>query len=150
VKWNYLLLKKIIGLLALWKGFILLAAILALLLLPWRPTFTASVTEAGQFQPYFFSIWANFDGVHYLKIGLRGYESLTQPFFPLYPLAVGILSRILHIHVLYAGLILTHIFLAAALFVIWKLLKKRWNQQPFNLYCLNSCLSDFFLLWLYL
>lgn len=39
--------------------------------------------------------WANFDGVHYLGIASRGYGLYQQAFFPLYPLVIFILHRVL-------------------------------------------------------
>jgi Gpi18-like mannosyltransferase len=41
----------------------------------------------GEHLPHWVSSWANFDGVHYLTIGVRGYigTGLVQAFFPLFP-----------------------------------------------------------------
>lgn len=39
------------------------------------------------------SVWAHFDGVHYLRLAARGYQDTgTQAFFPLYPLLIRALT----------------------------------------------------------
>lgn len=115
---------------AIWKGLIIVVAVLAMRILPWQTKFTAAVTDAGERLPYFFSMWANFDGVHYLVIALKGYEPLTQPFFPLFPLLVAIFSHLTSLHVLYSSLILNHLFLLFALIITWLLLKQDGIKNP--------------------
>jgi hypothetical protein len=45
---------------------------------------------AGKPLPHWLASWANFDGVHYLTIGVKGYigTGLIQAFFPLFPYAI--------------------------------------------------------------
>lgn len=58
--------------------------------------------------PLFLSSFANFDGVHYLRIADFGYVNYEQAFFPLYPLLVHILNFLLS-NLILSGLLLSFI-----------------------------------------
>lgn len=72
------------------------------------------------------SIWANFDGVHYLAIALFGYAQFQQAFFPLYPILIRELSIIFDTPLRYviAGLLISNISFLAVLFLFAKLLSQ--------------------------
>lgn len=65
--------------------------------------------------------WANFDGVHYLRIAEEGYiHDYTQALFPLYPLLTGLLGRLIN-NYLISGLIISYSSLILALWLLVKL-----------------------------
>lgn len=68
--------------------------------------------------------WANFDGVHYLSIAKNGYFQFEQAFFPLYPLLIRWLGKLLGGNFVFAGLLISNISLFFILVIFWKLLKK--------------------------
>ena len=60
-------------------------------------------------------VWARWDSVWFLRIAEHGYgatEEATAAFYPLYPLLVGVLGRVLLGHYVLAGILIS---LAAAL-----------------------------------
>ncbi len=70
--------------------------------------------------------WANFDGVHYLTIVKFGYDQFgTQVFFPLFPLLVSLLSRIIS-NPLIAGLIISNLSILLAAILLLRMTKSRW------------------------
>lgn len=73
--------------------------------------------------------WANFDGVHYLRIVGEGYTNDNLGFFPLFPMAIKILSIIFGIEQtfgagqFFSGLLIANIAILAALFMLYKLIE---------------------------
>ena len=68
-------------------------------------------------------VWARWDSDWYLKIAQDGYSwpSSTPAFFPLYPLLVGMLGRILVGHYLLAGVIVSLAAAAGAFVLLYRL-----------------------------
>jgi hypothetical protein len=116
-------LKSTVLLLVVWKVAVIAATFLATLWLPFQRTFTPITTEYYYHLPYWLWVWGNFDGIHYLVIAHKGYELLTQPFFPLYPLSTWLTHRLTSIPILPAGLLVSHVAFFIALYVAYKLLK---------------------------
>ena len=69
--------------------------------------------------------WANFDGVHYLSIAKNGYYQFQQAFFPLYPLLIRFLGKLLGGNLVLAGMLISNLSLLGALVLFWKLLETR-------------------------
>lgn len=67
--------------------------------------------------------WANFDGVHYLSIAQNGYYQFQQAFFPLYPLLIRFLGKLLGGNLVLAGMLINTLSLLGALVLLWKLLE---------------------------
>lgn len=68
--------------------------------------------------------WGGFDGVHYITIAENGYiAEFTQAFFPVYPLIVRWFYMVLHMNVIIAGLVVSHISLFIAMALFWLLLR---------------------------
>lgn len=109
-----------------WKIWLTIGWALGIYLIPtWDPTFPHS---REQLIPYY-SIsqwpWANFDGVHYLRIALFGYaDKYVEVFFPLYPQIIKYLSRLTGINALNTGLLLSHLTFFLSLYLLTKLLKQ--------------------------
>ncbi|MDP3998627.1 MAG: hypothetical protein Q8P89_03360, partial [bacterium] len=80
------------------------------------------------------SVWANFDGVHYLSIAQNGYMRFQEAFFPLYPLLTGFLARSIFLgNYLWAGLFISHISFIIAIFIFYKLLSLDFSQKQTRL-----------------
>lgn len=69
----------------IWFAVLLLAAAVSVWFVPLRTGYLGPVP------------WANFDGIHYLKIARDGYFQYGEAFFPLYPLIIRYLSYVLPI-----------------------------------------------------
>ena len=86
--------KQLIRYFLTWKFSLILIAILAIFLIPLRSSFTL---QAGSFSlSNLATMWANFDGLHYLSLAENGYENLYSnsqyAFFPVYPYLVKTFS----------------------------------------------------------
>jgi len=114
--------------------FLIVISLLAYKLLPFRPQFPyydAILANLSSVQLIWH--WANFDGVHYITIADKGYigTGLIQAYFPLYPLLVGWINKIIG-NPLYSGLLFSNISFLLALYFFQKLLKvekikdKKW------------------------
>lgn len=77
-------------------------------------------------------IWpfANFDGVHYVRIARDGYiHQFTQAFFPLYPLLIKILSPLTFGNFIVAGIVISNISFLASIMIFYKLVHQYFNQK---------------------
>jgi hypothetical protein len=72
-------------------------------------------------------VWARWDSEWYLRIAESGYDwpSSTPAFFPLYPLLVGGLGRVLGDRFLLAGLVVSLLACAAAFVLLHRLVRQR-------------------------
>lgn len=91
-------MKRLIELFFIWRILLFLPLYLGELVLNYRPGF--QYTNIWKFtEPYFpvslffLHPWANFDGVHYLRIAGEGYTN-NFGFFPVYPLLIKLVSII--------------------------------------------------------
>ncbi len=114
-----------------WKLLVLIAVVLASKLLPLDASLMAKRFSVNI--PYLFSVWANFDGLHYLEIADRGYFYLEQGFFPLYPLFIHFFFKLSNIPYLYSVLIVSHLVFILSLVVFGKLLVKDKMAKGFSL-----------------
>ena len=74
-------------------------------------------------------VWARWDSDWYLRIAESGYHwpSSTPAFFPLYPLLVGGLGRLLGDHFLLAGLVVSLAAGAGAFVLLHRLARRRFG-----------------------
>lgn len=74
-----------------------------------------------------FDVWARWDSDWYLRIAESGYDwpSSTPAFFPLYPLLVGGLGRVLADRFLLAGVLVSLAACAAAFVILHRLVERR-------------------------
>lgn len=125
-----------------------------LLFLSWRIILTLALIISSKFIPlgnidkflgggpinYYLApelfAWANFDGEHYLSIAIFGYKSLEQAFFPVYPLLISIFAKPFSttivsslINSTIVGLIISHLSLLSALFVLFKLIRIDFSEK---------------------
>lgn len=73
-------------------------------------------------------VWGRWDAVHYLQIATRGYEGTDMAFFPLYPLMIRILGRLVGNHLIAALLISNASFFFGLLF-LYKLLEHEYDRS---------------------
>ncbi len=75
------------------------------------------------------SVWANFDGVHYLNIAQGGYGLYQQAFFPLYPYFLRWLAPLFSKDYLLSGLFISHLALVLALCLLYKLIRLDFEEK---------------------
>lgn len=73
------------------------------------------------------SLFFRWDSFHYYGIATGGYDSVSSVFFPLYPLLVKIFSYFFS--AFWSGFLISWISLALSLFVFYKLLSLRYNDE---------------------
>ena len=110
----------------LWKATTLLFAAIATQILPLQLAFT--IWRDGQYKdfglhlPYLVSIWGNFDGFFYLAIARDGYLSGQQPFFPLYPFIIRLITTRFDMPYVLSAQIVSLVAFIGALIVVARLL----------------------------
>ncbi len=122
---------KILLFFVIWKIFISLAAYVAPKILPvFANRFPYVETLKMYGLPHWIWAFANFDGVHYLRIAKDGYTyQYTQVFFPLYPILIKLVSFITSGNYLIAALIISNISFLVALMIFYKLVVKIYNPK---------------------
>lgn len=79
--------------------------------------------------PNFIAFFANFDGAHYLSIVRRGYREFEQAFFPLYPLAIIFLVRLLKINGFISAFLISNASFFIGLILSFFLLEKKFKKN---------------------
>ncbi|EKD53003.1 MAG: hypothetical protein ACD_61C00186G0040 [uncultured bacterium] len=115
-------LKEIFKLVLGWRLLIVLIALPAMFLLSPRTRFT-NLTEKPSVSNIF-SMWSNFDGLHYLDLAQYGYgyqhkTDMDYAFFPVYPWSVRTFNYFGNY--LASGLFVSHVSLILALYFLYKL-----------------------------
>jgi len=89
--------------------------------------------------------WGNFDGIHYVHIAQSGYFQYSQAFFPVYPLLMGFLGRILPFsyEMIGVGISLSS-FLIGLLMLYRLLLKKSTDLARYTILFLLLFPTSFF------
>ncbi len=68
------------------------------------------------------TVWANFDGIHYLSIASVGYQQFEQAFFPVYPMLIHYIGQwAFQGSYVNAGLFISNISFLLSLIVLWEL-----------------------------
>jgi len=91
-------------------------------------SFPDELTSYGA--PNFMAAFANFDGIHYIKIARGEYYEFSQVFFPFFPLLIMLGSQVISSH-LVTGLLISNVCFTLGLYFLLKLLedlkfKERW------------------------
>lgn len=105
----------------------LLLTIYASYFIPLREGYLGSQFDSDV--PYLAWVWANFDGRHYLDMATKGYQNTNFAFFPLYSLLVSIVGYILPVSHIYVGMLISIIFMFAAMYMIYKLTLVDYNKK---------------------
>lgn len=115
-----------------WRLFLTLVAFFATKFIPdfgsRFPYYNERLVESGL--PDYIWSFGNFDGVHYVGIAKDAYAyQFTQAFFPLYPLLVGLFSRLTTIGILASSLIISNLIFVLALIVFYKLILEEFDKK---------------------
>ena len=73
------------------------------------------------------AVWGRWDAVHYLDIATRGYQGTDMAFFPLFPLLVAILGKLMGNHLIAGMLVSTAAFFFGLLF-LYKLVEHEFDR----------------------
>lgn len=118
-----------------WRVLLFFALFLALANLSLQKDFLGGGLSNYLKAPYLWS-WVNFDGEHYLSIVRRGYQPLTYFYFPVYPLVVRYLSRLIADNynlLALTGLLVSHTSFFIALSGFWKLIRLDYKKKTAKL-----------------
>lgn len=84
-------------------------------------------THVQESRTLLLAVWGRWDAVHYLDIGTSGYHGTDMAFFPLLPLLIGILGKVMGNH-LVAGLVISNVALFFALLFLYKLVEHEFDR----------------------
>lgn len=99
--------------------------------LTYDPSFPYSDTTLQEsFLPRWLHSWANFDGVHYIRLVEHGYhgDAYIQAFFPLYPMLVATVTFFTQ-NILLSGLIVSNLAFLLLLVIWHRFTSKRFGKQ---------------------
>lgn len=101
--------------------------------------------------PKFILAFANFDGIHYIKIATIGYYEYSQAFFPLYPLLINFFKSFLWGNRFWSGFLISNISFLIGLFFLKRIVKNTKLEKTFfwTLLFLLSFPTSFFFHTLY-
>jgi hypothetical protein len=74
------------------------------------------------------NVWGRWDAVHYLAIAKQGYQGTDMAFFPLYPLLIRILGRLVGNHLI-AGILISNASFFFGLLYLYKLLEHEYDRS---------------------
>ncbi|MFN2468799.1 MAG: mannosyltransferase family protein [Gaiellaceae bacterium] len=74
---------------------------------------------------YAVDVWARWDSVFFLRIAEHGYDAAAAAFYPLYPLSVGLLGRVLLGHYVLAGVVVSLAASLAAFLLLYRVAEER-------------------------
>ncbi len=72
-------------------------------------------------------VWGRWDAVHYLDIAMHGYHGTDMAFFPLFPLLIRLLGRLVGNH-LVAALLISNASFFFGLLYLYKLLEREYDR----------------------
>ncbi len=84
---------------------------------------------ALQYSKGFVSKFANFDGVHYLKIAKKGYDQYEQAFFPFYPILIKLAGFIFNGNLLYAAIFVSNLSFFIGTLLLYEVFKKPFGEK---------------------
>lgn len=107
-----------------WRGFLFLVASYSPFLVSnFGDKFPYKTILASFNLPYPIWTFANFDGVHYIRIAQDGYEQkFTQAFFPLYPILIKLFSYITFGNLLLSSLVVSNVSFLAGLILFYRMI----------------------------
>jgi len=123
--------KKIILFFLIWRFFLFTVLALSIPILPLQLNFLGGGLSRYLSRPFFWA-WSNFDGEHYLGIAQRGYGYLEEAFFPLYPLSIRLLGKLMGGNFEsfnLAGLLISNLSFFLALIGLYKLVRLEFREK---------------------
>jgi len=73
------------------------------------------------------NVWGRWDAVHYLNIATQGYQGTDMAFFPLFPLLIRVLGRLVGNHLI-AGILISNGSFFFGLLFLYKLLEHEYDR----------------------
>jgi hypothetical protein len=73
------------------------------------------------------AVWGRWDAVHYLDIATQGYQGTDMAFFPLFPLLIRIVGRLVGNHLI-AGILISNASFFFGLLFLYKLLEHEYDR----------------------
>lgn len=126
------MVKKLLSLFIIWRVVLFVSAYISEKLVPFSPRFPYSdVLLIPSMLPQWVWSFANFDGVHYITIAMKGYSAqFTQVFFPLYPVLVGKMAMLVgDKYAIVSGLLITNIVFFLGIILFQKLLSLDYKKN---------------------
>ena len=74
------------------------------------------------------AVWSRWDAVHYIDIAQRGYYGTDMAFFPLYPMLIRVVGKLLGNH-LVAGLLISNVAFFFGLLFFYKLVEHQFTRS---------------------
>ena len=114
-----------------WRSFLFLIA-------AYSPFFISNFSDKFPYKailanfnlPYPVWTFANFDGVHYIRIAQDGYEQkFTQVFFPLYPILIKLFSYITFGNFLLSSLVVANVSFIAGLILFYRMINDIYDHK---------------------
>ncbi len=115
-------MKKIIAIFIIRFELLLIVAIVASTYLSYRGFFPYREILDPYKIPQYISGFANFDGVHYIKIAERGYDTFEQAFFPLFPLLIRAVVPFFSKNYFWAGFFVSNVAFILGCYFFMKLM----------------------------
>jgi len=133
---RYINLITLSSLLIVRYSIFILTLVFAYVYIPFSSDFTyLSIPEAEHLSRWV-SLWANFDGEHYLHIAREGYHDIDRAFFPLFPHIIRFLHQVTGINSLIIGFVFNQIIFCISICVLLHLLKKFFKVKKPMLFIL--------------
>jgi mannosyltransferase PIG-V len=115
----------------LWKLGTFATAYIAWALLPFnQELYTANYRYGDRIPTSFAASLDTWDSQHYIRLAERGYEEglLSNAFGPLYPLLIRVTNLVTGDSIV-SGLLVANVASAAALYLLYLLVSRRWNRE---------------------
>ncbi len=84
-------------------------------------------THVQESRTLLLAVWGRWDAVHYLDIATSGYHGTDLAFFPLLPMLIAFLGRLIGNHLI-AGLVISNVALFFALLFLYKLVEHEFDR----------------------
>lgn len=117
----------------LWRGWLWFITAQAAKILPLTTGYLARESY-GASLPNFVWPWGNMDGSVFMLIAKNGYQASELPFFPLFPLFMRWTAVLMGIPLLLAGLLVSVLAFAGAMYFAYQLLKLEGKKELFGLF----------------
>lgn len=121
----------VITVVVLWRIMLFWLSYSADLFLVYQPSFPYfNILDLTGFPRWLYS-WANFDGVHYLRIADAGYKggALIQAFFPVYPLLLRAIADFFSLSFFVAGMIVSNLMFLLLCITFFVYVAQRFTVQ---------------------
>ncbi|ADG83673.1 conserved hypothetical protein [Thermincola potens JR] len=93
----------------------------------WLPDFPGPTATMEVTSSWFLNLWTRYDSGWYYDIIKSGYTAKSVAFFPLYPFTVKLFSRLLDVHPVAVGLIISNLAFFGLLWFLYKLVQREFG-----------------------